>query len=123
MYLLNNKLSYLKRWRSGVRFAVEHKQSRVRNQLPSSIFFFIFIIFFFHYYYYFVTFLLNLIMFDCSNRKPLNLRRVAPVHTDNFWIMRNLQKEFGHTGGMAWIELGCIYTREMTLKARANGEV
>ena len=59
---------------------------------------------------------------DCSNRKPLDLRTATPVHTDNFWIMRNLQSEFGHTGRMVWIELGCTYTREMTLIAPANGE-
>ena len=58
MYLLNNKVSYLKRWCSGVRFAVVHKQSRVRDQLISSIFFF------FHFYLlFFFTFLLNLILF------------------------------------------------------------
>ena len=43
------------------------------------------------------------------------MRTVASVHIDNFWIMRNLQSEFGHTGRMAWIELGCMCTREMTL--------
>ena len=48
MYLLNNNVSYLRRWCSGVRFAVEHKQSRVRDELTSSIFFFIIIIIFFN---------------------------------------------------------------------------
>ena len=62
------------------------------------------------------------LIIDCSNRKPLDLRTVAPVHTDNFWIMRNLQSEFGHTGRMLWIGLGCTCIREMTLIARANGE-
>ena len=57
-----------------------------------------------------------------SSKKPLDLRTVAPVHTDNFWIMRNQQSEFGHTGRMVWIGLGCTCTREMTLIARANGE-
>ena len=58
----------------------------------------------------------------CSNRSLWILRTVAPVHIDNFWIMRNLQSEFGHTGRMVWIELGCTCTREMTLIAHANGE-
>ena len=51
----------------------------------------------------------------CSNRKPLDLRTVAPAHTDEFWIMRNLQSEFGHTGRMVWIKLGCTCTREWHL--------
>ena len=57
---------------------------------------------------------------DYSNRKSLDLRTV--VHTDNFWVMRNLQSEFGHTGRMVWIELGCTCITEMTRIARANGE-
>ena len=40
MYLLNINISYLKRWCSGLRFAVVHKQSRVRDQQNSSFFFF-----------------------------------------------------------------------------------
>ena len=30
------------------------------------------------------------------------LRTVAPVHLDNFWIITNLQNEFGHTGRIVW---------------------
>ena len=56
---------------------------------------------------------------DCSK---FGLRTVAPVHTDSFWILRNLHSEFGHTDPMVWIELGCTCTREMALIARANGE-
>ena len=59
---------------------------------------------------------------DRSHRKPLVLRTVVPVHVDNFWIMRNLQSEFGHAGRLVSIELGCTCTREITLVARANGE-
>ena len=62
------------------------------------------------------------LIIDCSNRKTLDLRTIALVHTDSFWIMRNLQSEFGHTGRMVWIELGCTCTVEMTLIAHANGE-
>ena len=62
------------------------------------------------------------LIIDCSNRIPVDLRTVAPVHTDIFWIMRNLQSEFGHTGRMVWIALGCTCTREITLIARANDE-
>ena len=39
MYLLNINISYLKRWSSGLRFAVGHKQSRVRDQQKSFFFY------------------------------------------------------------------------------------
>ena len=42
MYLPNNKQLYLKRWCSGVGFAVVHIQLRVRGSQKSSIFFNIF---------------------------------------------------------------------------------
>ena len=52
----------------------------------------------------------------------LVFRTVAPVHIENFRNMRNLQSEFGHTGRMVRIELGCTCIREVTFIARANGE-
>ena len=44
---------------------------------------------------------------ECSNRKPLDFEDSRPRSYRQFWIMRNLQSEFGHTGRMDWIELGC----------------
>ena len=47
-------------------FAVEHKESRVRDQLTSSIVFFIFIFllfFFFHFYYFFFLFIIIFLRF------------------------------------------------------------
>ena len=48
------------------------------------------------------------LIIDCSNRKPLDLRTIAPVNIDNLII----------TGRMVWIEFGCLCTGKMTL---ANG--
>ena len=49
---------------------------------------------------------------ECSNKKLWILRTVDPVQIDNFWIMRNLQSELGHTGRMVGIELGCTCTKK-----------
>ena len=56
MYLLNINILCLKRWCSGLRFAVVHKQSRVRDQQNSSFSFF--------FFFFFFTFFLNLILFN-----------------------------------------------------------
>ena len=48
---------------------------------------------------------------DCSNRKPLDYEDSRPRSYRQFWIVSNLQSEFGHTGRMVWIELGCTCTK------------
>ena len=51
MYLSNKKELYLKRWCGGERFAVVHRQLRVRDPQKSNIFFkFIFFLIFDYFY-------------------------------------------------------------------------
>ena len=48
---------------------------------------------------------------ECSNRKPVDFEDSRPRSDRQFWIMRNLQSELGHTGRMVRIEQGCTCTK------------